>query len=269
MPPPASVDSAMKRPVPCMSGHAGKQVAARLSARIAVSTSGGCGARPRHLPERHVQIVAAPHHGLRVAGRAAGVHEDQVVARRLARRSGARRALRRSRLRSRVRRRAASRVAGVRDLEQQARLAIGRQRRERVGDGRPRTRRGTRARPCRSCRAGTRARRRRSGSSRSPVPRRASARRRTPRGTRAVHAHDRDLVVGPDAGVAEHARQARRPGRRSSPKVSRRSPHTMATRSGRSSATVRHARANDRSVTRPALLSPAFACAGGAISGRR
>ena len=59
-------------------------VAARLSARIAASTSGGCGAGPRHLPQRHVEVVGAPHHGLRAAGRAAGVEEHEVVARRLA-----------------------------------------------------------------------------------------------------------------------------------------------------------------------------------------
>ena len=185
MPPPASVDSAMNRPVPCMSGHAGRQVAARLSARIVASTSGGSRAGPRHLPQRHVEVVAAPHDGLRAAGGAAGVDEHEVVARRLARRSAPRRA--RPAIARFVVARAVEQLAvpGVRDLEQQRaagdRPAAWRARRRRSG----RTRRGTRARRCRSCRAGTRARRRRSGSSRSPAPRRASAPRRTPRGTRA------------------------------------------------------------------------------------
>src|SRR6476646_1008787 len=49
------------------------------------------------------------------------------------------------------------------------------------------------------------------------------------------------------ASRSTHARRSARAS--SSANVSRRSPQTMATRSGRSSATVRHARAKDRSVT--------------------
>ena len=41
VPPPDSVESVTNRPVPCMSGHAGSVVAARLPAWTATSGSGG------------------------------------------------------------------------------------------------------------------------------------------------------------------------------------------------------------------------------------
>ena len=41
VPPPDNVDSAMNKPVPCISGHAGNKVAACLPALIDVATSGG------------------------------------------------------------------------------------------------------------------------------------------------------------------------------------------------------------------------------------
>ena len=40
-PPPLSVDRAMNSPVPCMSGHAGRHVPARLPSRTAAIGSGG------------------------------------------------------------------------------------------------------------------------------------------------------------------------------------------------------------------------------------
>ena len=53
---------------------------ARAGSRPRIGRLGGAGMRRR--PERDVQVVVAPHHALGCAGRAAGVEEDQVVARR-------------------------------------------------------------------------------------------------------------------------------------------------------------------------------------------
>ena len=80
VPAPASVDSAMNSPVPCMSGHAGRQVPARLPGAGRGDRVGRLAAGAGHLPQRAVQVVVAPHHALGHAGRAAGVEEEQVVA---------------------------------------------------------------------------------------------------------------------------------------------------------------------------------------------
>ena len=80
VPPPASAASAANSPVPCISGAAGKSVAARFPARAAAHGSGGSGTRGmRRHPERDVEVVVAPHDTLGHPGRAAGVEEDQVV----------------------------------------------------------------------------------------------------------------------------------------------------------------------------------------------
>ena len=208
VPPPASVDSEMNSPVPCMSGHAGRQVAARLSARIEASTSGGSVPGPRHLPQRDVQVVARPHDGLRAPRRATGVDEHEVVARRLA---VGRRAARRAGDGRRVVERALEPLGavGVRDLEEQARPAVVRERRERVGD----------------CRCEVVVEHERDGvgvveqvcelgadvavvhvhRDRAELLRRVERLEVLGR----VHAHDRDLVVGRHARVAKHARQLR------------------------------------------------------------
>ncbi len=59
-------------------GQQRRRLLARVDRRRDV---GRLGAGPGHLPQRDVEVVAAPHDGLRVAGGAAGVQEDQVVAR--------------------------------------------------------------------------------------------------------------------------------------------------------------------------------------------
>ena len=85
VPPPASAASGANSPVPCMSGAAGSRVDARLPARAAANGSGGSGVRGcDRRPQRDVEVVVAPHHALGHAGGAAGVEEDQVVARRRA-----------------------------------------------------------------------------------------------------------------------------------------------------------------------------------------
>jgi hypothetical protein len=67
VPPPESVESAMKSPVPCISGHAGSTVAAARPRSIVVRALGGCvpglaicqRARARS-PLRHMTAFGAP-----------------------------------------------------------------------------------------------------------------------------------------------------------------------------------------------------------------
>ena len=57
----------MNNPVPCISGHAGRHVAARLPSRIAASTSGGrvpgldiCQSATYRSSERHITALGLP-----------------------------------------------------------------------------------------------------------------------------------------------------------------------------------------------------------------
>ena len=86
-PPPVIAMSAENCPVPCISGQAtiiiGGVIAAGGRARRPRSTSAAGPVPSSGLPPRaeHVeQVVLAPHHALRHAGRAAGVEQQQVVA---------------------------------------------------------------------------------------------------------------------------------------------------------------------------------------------
>ena len=83
VPPPASAASVANSPVPCISGRGRQQRRRPLAGARGGERIGRLGVRRvRRRPERDVEVVVAPHHALGHAGGAAGVEEDQVVARR-------------------------------------------------------------------------------------------------------------------------------------------------------------------------------------------